>query len=140
MSFATKTIVIDTSVLIAACIYPDRKPAAIFRQALVQFKLAVSAETLGELEVVLGRSKFDRWRAAEERLAWFEQYRDNVTLYDTPVISTACDDPKDNKFLDIALAAKAIVIVASDDDLWRLHPHKGIDILSLQDFQSKYLM
>jgi uncharacterized protein len=139
MNYAIKTVVIDTSVLIAACIYPERKPAVIFKHALVRFKLAVSVQTLNELETVLRRPKFDRWRSLEERLVWFELYRDNVILHEAPAISTACDDVKDNKFLNIALAAKAVVIVASDDDLWRLHPHKGIDILNLHDFEVKYL-
>jgi len=42
---------------------------------------------------------------------------------------TACRDPKDNKFLEAALAGKANAIVTGDDDLLVLHPFEGVNIL-----------
>jgi putative PIN family toxin of toxin-antitoxin system len=42
---------------------------------------------------------------------------------------TTCRDPKDNKFLEAALAGDADAIATGDDDLLVLHPFEGIDIL-----------
>ena len=42
---------------------------------------------------------------------------------------TDCRDPKDNKYLELALAAKADVIVSSDKDLLVLHPWRDIPVL-----------
>jgi hypothetical protein len=42
---------------------------------------------------------------------------------------TDCRDPKDNKYLELALAAGAETIVSSDDDLLVLHPWRGVRIL-----------
>ena len=42
---------------------------------------------------------------------------------------TVCRDPKDNKFLEVAVAGKADVIVSGDQDLLVLHPFAGIPIL-----------
>jgi len=42
---------------------------------------------------------------------------------------TDCRDPKDNKYLELALAAGADVIVSSDNDLLVLHPWRGVRIL-----------
>lgn len=42
---------------------------------------------------------------------------------------TACRDPKENKFLEAALAGKADAIVTGDDDLLVLSPFQGVDIL-----------
>jgi predicted nucleic acid-binding protein len=42
---------------------------------------------------------------------------------------TACRDPKDNKFLEVAGAGKADVIVSGDQDLLVLHPFVGIPIV-----------
>ena len=42
---------------------------------------------------------------------------------------TACRDPKDNKFLEAALAGEADAIVTGDDDLLVLNPFEGVDIL-----------
>ena len=42
----------------------------------------------------------------------------------------ACRDPKDDKFLDLAVSGKAEVIVSGDSDLLDLHPFRGIPIVA----------
>ena len=42
----------------------------------------------------------------------------------------ACRDPKDDKFLDVALTGEAQLIVTGDQDLLALHPFHGIEILT----------
>lgn len=46
----------------------------------------------------------------------------------------ACRDPKDNKFLELAVSGKATHIVSGDNDLLTLHPFHGIHILSPRAF------
>ncbi|MBX9698740.1 MAG: putative toxin-antitoxin system toxin component, PIN family, partial [Acetobacteraceae bacterium] len=41
----------------------------------------------------------------------------------------ACRDAKDDKYLELALAARADLIVSGDDDLLVLHPWRGVRIL-----------
>lgn len=43
-------------------------------------------------------------------------------------------DPKDDKFLDVALNGGAQMIVTGDQDLLVLHPFQGIEILKPADF------
>lgn len=143
MSYAPKKVVIDTSSLIAACIYPDRFPASIYKQALLRCQLVASQETKAEIQSVLSRKKFDAWRPLAVRMAWINTYFENIELYSPIERFTNCSDPKDNMFLDVAVVAGASVIVCSDDDLLRLHPFQAhgqqIDILTLRDFQKIYL-
>jgi predicted nucleic acid-binding protein len=40
-----------------------------------------------------------------------------------------CPDPNDNKFLALAAAAEAELIVASDPHLTNMHPWRGIPII-----------
>ena len=40
-----------------------------------------------------------------------------------------CRDPKDDKFLEVAVAGEADVIVSGDQDLLVLHPFGGIPII-----------
>jgi uncharacterized protein len=47
---------------------------------------------------------------------------------------TACRDPKDDKFLELAVNASADIIVTGDEDLLVLHPFRGISILRPADF------
>jgi hypothetical protein len=54
--------------------------------------------------------------------------------FDPVVRVTDCRDPKDDKYLELALAAGAEVIVSSDDDLLVLHPWRGTRILNPADY------
>jgi predicted nucleic acid-binding protein len=45
-----------------------------------------------------------------------------------------CDDWEDNRILELAAAAGALLIVSNDDDLQRMSPWRGIPVLSAHDF------
>jgi putative PIN family toxin of toxin-antitoxin system len=47
---------------------------------------------------------------------------------------TACRDPRDDKFLEVAVAGEADLIVSGDQDLLVLHPFGAIPILSPAEF------
>lgn len=49
-------------------------------------------------------------------------------------VVTNCRDPKDNKFLELAVSGNATWIVSGDKDLLSLHPYRGIPIITLQTF------
>ena len=46
----------------------------------------------------------------------------------------SCHDPRDNKFLEIALSGRATHLITGDADLLVLDPFQGIRILSPQEF------
>lgn len=46
----------------------------------------------------------------------------------------ACRDPKDDKFLEVAVAGRADVLVSGDADLQSLHPFENVPILSPASF------
>lgn len=132
-------LVFDTSVLVSACIYPDRLPATIYLTSLAHFSVLSSTSTLKELRTVLARPKFDAWRSAEERRIWFENY---AACTDTIAVTTRitdCQDPKDNLFLELAVSGGASVIVSSDPHLLDMHPYNDIQILTLQTFKANHL-
>jgi predicted nucleic acid-binding protein len=45
-----------------------------------------------------------------------------------------CRDPKDDKFLELAISGGASYIVSGDADLLTLHPFRGIAVITPQDF------
>jgi putative PIN family toxin of toxin-antitoxin system len=45
-----------------------------------------------------------------------------------------CRDPKDDKFLELAISGQATCILSSDKDLLVLHPFQGIEIVTPADF------
>lgn len=124
-----RPIVIDTGVLVSAAIRPQSVPALALQKALLHHELCASAATLAELQDVLSRSKFDRYAAAKTRQAFVDGLLLHVRLVDVSQIVNDCSDPKDNKFLALALTVSAEMIVASDPHLTVMHPWRGIPIL-----------
>ena len=139
MSYARKRVVFDTSALIAACLHPEREPANIFRRAVLEHDVFYSVDTFSELVTVLSREKFNAWRPLEQRLMWAKLFRQSVILIEATTPVTACRDPKDNKFLELAISARADVLVSSDVHLLEMHPFRGIQILQWVDFKQEIL-
>jgi putative PIN family toxin of toxin-antitoxin system len=130
---------VDTSTLVSAILRPGSTPDLALQKALRSFEVSASAETLAELDSVLARSKFDRYSGLRQRKTFIEDFRKNcrlltVTELDLGILIPSCRDPRDNKFLALALAAGADAIVSSDEDLLILHPWRGIPILTPAQF------
>jgi putative PIN family toxin of toxin-antitoxin system len=128
MSFARR-IVIDTGVLVSAAIRPLSIPALALEKALLHFDVCVSEETLAELATVLLRRKFDRYAPKPLRQAFVDGLRARAVLFAVTMEVSDCPDPNDNKFLALAAAAEAELIVASDPHLTNMHPWRGIPII-----------
>ena len=45
-----------------------------------------------------------------------------------------CREPKDNKFLELAISGNATHIITGDKDLLEFHPFRGIPILTPKQF------
>jgi len=133
MSFA-KRIVFDTSTLVSAALKPRSTPARALSWGWEVAQVVVSSDTLGELQRVLDRSRLDAFREREARLRFFAHDRAMTVLLDVTEPITACRDPQDDKFLSLAVSAKASVLVSSDQDLLCLCRFRGIHIMQPQAF------
>ena len=60
--------------------------------------------------------------------------REAAIWFDPVARVSDCRDPKDDKYLELALAAGAEIIVSSDNDLLVLHPWRGVRILNPIDY------
>lgn len=128
MSFARR-IVIDTGVLVSAAIRPDSVPALALKKALLHFEVCASKETLGELQTVLMRAKFDTYAPPALRQNFIEGLHQHVVMAVVTQIVNDCLDPKDNKFLALADTVMAELILSSDPHLTQMHPWRGIPIM-----------
>ena len=124
-----RPIVIDTGVLISAAIRPQSVPALALERALRHYDLFMSLATLDELQQVLLRPKFDRYASAAQRQLFLDGIKLRLSMVEVTQHITECADPKDDKFLALALTANAELIVASDPHLTQLHPWRSIPIL-----------
>ena len=124
-----RPIVIDTGVLVSAAIRPQSVPALALERALLHYEVCASQETFAELQDVLSRSKFDRYASPEMRQALVDGLLRHLRMVEVTQFVSECTDPKDNKFLALALAVSAEMIVASDPHLMQMHPWRAIPIL-----------
>ena len=128
MNFA-RPLVIDTGALVSAAIRPQSVPALALEQALLYCDVCASPATFAELRSVLLRSKFDRYAPQTARQAFVQGLSEHLRMLEVTQQVTDCADPKDNKFLALALTVNAEMIIASDPHLTQMHPWRGIPIL-----------
>ena len=125
---------IDTGVVVSAVLLPRSVPRQAFDVAAAQGRLLVSEKTIAELDEVLRRPKFDKYVPATRRLEFLSALVREAEVIDVVDVVTDCRDPKDNKFLELALSGRGRHIVTGDSDLLALHPFQGIAIVSPQSF------
>ncbi|MDZ7898317.1 MAG: putative toxin-antitoxin system toxin component, PIN family [Arcicella sp.] len=126
--------IIDTNTLVSAVILPNSTPKKAFDKAQENGFLVFSEATFAELSEVICRTKFDKYLPLEKRLNFIKSLRESSLLIEITTHVTDCRDPKDDKFLDLALAAQAHYIITGDQDLLVLHPYHNTMILTAADF------
>jgi len=126
--------VIDSGVVVSAVLLPRSVPRQAFDLAATRGRLLVSDKTIAELDDVLRRPKFDKYVSEARRLEFLSALVQEAEVIDVVDVVTHCRDPKDNKFLELALSGKGTHIVTGDSDLLVLHPYRGITIVSPQSF------
>ncbi len=123
-------VVLDTNVVVSAALRIGSLPHRTLLKARAEGVLLASRETLAELQKVLLREKFDRHVERLLREALFREYARNCAVVAVSFPIRACRDPRDDKFLEVAVHGLADAIVTGDEDLLALNPFRGIAILS----------
>ena len=123
-------IVIDTNVYVSRALRSNSVPGMAVNKAWLEATTLLSTATWAEVQAVLKRAKF----AAYIRSGTLEPYLEKVQSIATfvPILTPirACRDPRDDKFLEVAVNGRADAIVTGDQDLLVMHPFRGIAILS----------
>ncbi|MFM8291333.1 MAG: putative toxin-antitoxin system toxin component, PIN family [Planctomycetia bacterium] len=126
--------VCDTNVVVSALLLLGSPPRRAFDAARQHGQLLVSEATLEELDDVLRRPKLTGYVSEEQRLEFLAAYiRDAEDVVVTARLRE-CRDPKDDKFLELAIEGRATHIISGDRDLVTLSPFRGIVILTPVDF------
>src|ERR1700724_2682242 len=129
-------VVVDTNVFISAALKEKSQPAIAVRTVSTPDLLLKSTTTEREVFITLARPRlaplipprFRDW--LHELLAAAEP----VTLTER---ITACRDPKDDKFLELAVNGHADLIVSGDADLLTLNPFRDIPIVTPAMFMER---
>jgi putative PIN family toxin of toxin-antitoxin system len=125
-------IVFDASTLVSAALKANSIPEqALLRAVSEPNHLILSREIEDEYREVLFRPKFDRFVSVERRQLIVDIVVIAAERIEPVAAVRECRDPKDDKYLTLAAAGHANVIVSSDTrHLLAMHPWRGIPILS----------
>ena len=127
-------IVIDTNVVISALIFGSSSSMKAFTLAKLRVTILISNDVLSELINVLSRSKFDRYITSEIREDFLAGLMLEAEIVPITEKITACRDPKDNKFLELAISGYADYLLTGDQDLLVLHPFRNLQIITVSNF------
>ncbi|WP_449418742.1 putative toxin-antitoxin system toxin component, PIN family [Phormidium nigroviride] len=126
--------VVDTNVVVSAMLFPRSKPRQAFDRAINSGKMLISLSVRDELGEVISRAKFNRYTSEEKRQQFFDHLIEEAEMVEITETITACRDPKDDKYLELAVNGNAGFIISGDNDLLILSPFQGILILNPEEF------
>jgi putative PIN family toxin of toxin-antitoxin system len=105
------------------------------------FQLVTSESMLAELFEVLARPKFTRYFTQDDARELGDLIYERAEVVEPITHVTFCRDPKDDMFLDAAIAGQVQYLVTGDDDLKgdetliaKMEQTYGIKIVSVADF------
>ena len=129
-----KRVVLDTNVLVSAFVSAIGAPAQVFdlwRNDVIE--IVTTQETLDELVRVLAYPKIrTRLRYSDDQIKRYLLLLRKHALYvqELPPLTVVEADPDDDKFLALAVASGATVVVSGDGHLLDLGAYADIVILS----------
>ncbi len=125
--------VIDTNVLISAAFSGKTPPGLVVRHVLAHGHVLFSEATFVELETRVWLPKFDRYLSMESRKQLLHDFRAvGIWVNVSPDVGARqfSRDADDDKFLHVAIAGGAAVLVSGDGDLLDLGAVESVNILS----------
>ncbi len=129
-------VVLDSNVLISHAILRRSFTYQVAQLFFESTTILYSTESLTEFTRVLYRPKFDRYILNKERQAYLSKFTAVSEKIANSEAISACRDPHDDKFLEIAVNGNADLIVSGDEDLLVMKSFRGIDILSPREAQA----
>jgi putative PIN family toxin of toxin-antitoxin system len=133
----SKRFVVDNNILVSALLVKNSAPFQVISKIEERDVILYSEETLLEINQVLSRKKFIKYFAIEEKQAFIFKLLEKAELVEIEESINICRDPKDDKFLELAVSGKADFIITGDQDLLVLNPFRNIEIITANDFLSR---
>ncbi len=127
-------IVLDTNLLISRALTPNSLIAGVVRMITEYCDLLASQATMYEFATVLKHVRSKNYIKQDEATMLITFYREMVES--VPIIEKVrkCRDPKNDKFLELAVNGQAEYLVTNDRGLLLFHPFGSTQILTAKDF------
>ena len=126
--------VLDTNLVVSAVLIKQSISRRAFDKAGQEGQILLSMAVVSELNEVLKREKFNKYLLERERLSFLNVLVHEAELIQISETISACRDPKDNKFLELAINGQADAIISGDQDLLVLNPFREVSIVDPHQF------
>ena len=135
-----KQCVFDSNIFVSAALIENSIPYKGYKKFKELGGITLfSMDTFQELKSVLLRPKFEQYTPLELRLKIIVNLAKSAIFIEPERHVNICRDPDDNKFLALAIAAKADYVVSGDKDLLVLEDIENIPIITMSNFIEKEL-
>ncbi|HEY1900934.1 MAG TPA: putative toxin-antitoxin system toxin component, PIN family [Terracidiphilus sp.] len=129
-----RRVVVDTNVYVSRLLNPLSVPGHAVAKALQDARTLVSFATWTELQTVLRRPKLAPYIQPGSVEPFLEEVLSVAIHVEILSPIRACRDPRDDKFLEVAVHGRADIIVTGDRDLLDLNPFRSIAILTPAEY------
>lgn len=126
--------VVDTNVLVSAALFNGSTPWRAVEAVVLAGVLLVSPETADEIQKVAARPMFDRYVTWVRRRRFLDRLMTAAQTIEPAERIRVCRDPRDDKFLELAIAGQADYVITGDADLLTLNPFRHVPIVTPQQF------
>lgn len=124
-----KRFVFDTNVLLSTIFVSGSVSQKAFYKAYFNGIILFSTEIFDEVKDVFNRPKLQKYINHEAKQEFFDVLLKKVLFIEVEKRVKICRDPKDDKFLDLAIQGQANYIITGDKDLLILNPFDNIPII-----------
>lgn len=127
-------VVLDTNVLVSG-IFWGGVPEKILEQAMCEnVHLYATEEIIAEYFRIIDKiGKKDKELTSQWKMLLIK----TIKIIRTEIKIETCRDPKDNMFLECAVASKAKYIISGDDDLLSMKTIEKTTIITAKEFINK---
>jgi putative PIN family toxin of toxin-antitoxin system len=127
-------VIVDTNILVSFAIHPSRDLERLFDYLAAHGITLISEETIAELFSVLSRDVFRAYVPQAKAIEYVEWYAAISEMVGVTEHVIACRDPKDDKFLSLAVKGKADCIISGDSDLLEMVAYRGVPVYRASEF------
>ena len=124
----------DCNAIVSALLISTSVPRRAFDTACSCGTILLSSPVLNEIDDVLRRPKLGKYLPENDKMQFLVALVREASIVEISESITDCRDPKDNKYLELAVSGLATCIVSGDQDLLVLNPYRDIPILTPRQF------
>jgi hypothetical protein len=123
--------------VVGAALKSDGVPKRAILRARATDVIALSRAVYEEVDAVLRRPKFRRYLSDSDRHRILRLLSEAAVWVEPTETITDCRDHKDNKYLELAGASGADLLLSSDADLLVMDPWRGVRIIRPFDYLNR---